>query len=200
LRVDDASGLKPCDVVLATDCVGAAIFQMTALGGQGSCQTAANGQQRLQAGQISHEAGVGRPGNASINLGRSYVGGELLPLATRTYYVRVNTAGRPGLWQRVADQNAQELVEGVEELQVVYGMDRDGDGQADEYRRADAVAATGAWGLVVSVRLGLLLVGDAPVLSPDARIYEVNGESVTTSDRRLRQVFTTTVALRNRLP
>ena len=47
-----------------------------------------------------------------------------------------------------------ELVEGVENMDIVYGIDNDGDTQVDQYSDASAVAN---WDDVVSVKVSLTI-------------------------------------------
>lgn len=90
---------------------------------------------------------------------------------------------------------AEELIEGVENMQIQYGEDLDGNRSADVYRSADQVVD---WGAVVSVRISLLLqsVEDGIVSHPQT--YRFNGMTTTATDRRLRRTFSTVIALRNR--
>jgi len=103
-------------------------------------------------------------------------------------------------------QTAQELVEGVEYLQVLYG-ERIGT-QNMRYRTAPNVAN---WGSVVSVKLALLTASRDPVLeAADATAGYVlldqtvaktgtTGATITyPTDRRLRRVFAAAVNVRNR--
>jgi type IV pilus assembly protein PilW len=120
-------------------------------------------------------------------------------------------ACQPTLYRNVLDpsNNAplppQALVEGVENLQVLYGVDDlNPDGIADHYVTANQVTN---WSLVTSVRIGLLVhgtnatgsVNDATTL--DKNTYNVAETIVdpNTADEKLRRrVFTTTIQLRNR--
>lgn len=103
-------------------------------------------------------------------------------------------------------QTAQELVEGVEYLQVLYG-ERIG-AQNIRYRTAPNVAD---WSRVVAVKLALLAGSRDPVLdAADATAGYVlldqtvaksgtSGATITyPDDRRLRRVFAATVNVRNR--
>lgn len=47
------------------------------------------------------------------------------------------------------------LVAGVTSMQVLYGLDSDGDGSVDRYAPADAIDAAGAWRNVLAVRVAL---------------------------------------------
>ena len=93
-----------------------------------------------------------------------------------------------------------ELVEGVEDMQVSYGEDTDGDRTADVYRDANAVFD---WSAVVSTRIHLLLRSNDNNLSVAPMDYIFNGATVAgaslpASDRFLRREFTATVTVRNR--
>jgi type IV pilus assembly protein PilW len=103
-------------------------------------------------------------------------------------------------------QTAQELVEGVEQLQVLYG-ERIGT-QNIRYRAAPNVAN---WGQVVAVKLALLVASRDPVLDvadatagyalldQTAAKTGTSGATITyANDRRLRRVFSATVNIRNR--
>ncbi|WP_052367742.1 PilW family protein [Algiphilus aromaticivorans] len=124
------------------------------------------------------------------------------------YFVRNNpaTPPEPALYRlrlddarRTGTPNPQELVSGIENMQILYGEDTDGDRTANTYRAADSVVS---WNRVVSVRMALLLRNDSFVQTEsDLRAFDVAYTNVTpVEDGRVRQVMTLTVALRNRLP
>lgn len=113
------------------------------------------------------------------------------------YYVGRSSTGEPGL-----RENAQELLKGVYDMQVLYGLDNDNDYYPDEYVTADSVEDT-EWPQVVAIRLDLLLGSseDNLVDTSMSLPYENNdGSFFTATDRRIYQNFSTTIALRNRLP
>jgi type IV pilus assembly protein PilW len=89
------------------------------------------------------------------------------------------------------------LVEGIEDLQVEFGIDTDADGVANRYRPA---GAGGDPGRAVSARIYLLVrsIEEVPgVLQRTQRSYHLGGKTLTRRDRYLRRVFTTTVQLHN---
>lgn len=97
--------------------------------------------------------------------------------------------------------SAYELVDGVENMQLTYGVDTAGNDQAaDAYKTADQIAASD-WTRVVSVRIDLLMQGtdDNAVGKSGAQVQTLsfNGASLP-NDGRLRQVFSSTIAIRNR--
>jgi type IV pilus assembly protein PilW len=132
----------------------------------------------------------------------------LLELNSAAYYVGMsNTAPNvPVLFRERLTLNttkhtlytvAEELVSGVEYLQLLYGVDSTGNtGRADRYLPPQEVAPN--WQRVVSVQISVRLRTIEPVY-PTARPYPAFAQQSGSagSDRYLHQVFTTTVALRN---
>ena len=122
---------------------------------------------------------------------------------------RTTAAGNPihSLWVQArslgsgAAPAATELVEGVENMQISYGEDTNDDRNIDVYRSAADVSN---WAAVLSIRIELLMhsLDDNIVGSSGEFVQnnlEFNGAAVA-SDQRLRQVYRTAVAIRNRLP
>lgn len=110
------------------------------------------------------------------------------------------TAGAP----TAADFNPIEIADGVDDLQILYGVDTGGvDEYADTYVTADQVAVVNladSWNAVRSIRISLLLSSVADNITTEARAFQFNGADVNTAnDRRLRAVYSTTVSIRNRL-
>lgn len=125
-------------------------------------------------------------------------------LDTATYYVGKATTGTaaknpPTLYRR-STAGVEPIAEGVENLQIIYGVDTlNGDGIPDRYVPASDVAN---WSDVVNVKLSVLMatLNKSGNHSADQTEYELNGFKVTPIvDGRLRRVFTTSVALRNRV-
>ena len=122
-----------------------------------------------------------------------------------SYFIGANPVGRPGLYRTSSNGGTEELVENVEDMDIYYGVDTSvpADGIADSYVRADAVAD---WSQVVSVRISLLVVGQDPSTTTGTQSYvlrDTNNDGTldrqNSTDSRLRQVFTSTIALRNRV-
>ncbi|HKJ52369.1 MAG TPA: PilW family protein, partial [Gammaproteobacteria bacterium] len=64
----------------------------------------------------------------------------VLELQTVNYFIAAGASGEPALYRREFDAAAQELVEGVENLQILYGVDTDSDDFPNQYLDADSVA------------------------------------------------------------
>jgi type IV pilus assembly protein PilW len=106
-------------------------------------------------------------------------------------------SGENSLYRRVGTANpSEEVAEGVEDFQITYGQDTDGDIFADIFTPADAVVD---WTQVVSVRASLLIRSKADSMAQTTQSYNFNGAtSVAPPDRRLRRPFNVTIQLRNR--
>ncbi|WP_293373922.1 PilW family protein [Nevskia sp.] len=188
------------DIAMVADCGGAAIFQVSA-SSIGAVALPAGGTGSI--GSIAHAAGSGAPGNWSADLDRAFgAGAQLYRMGAVSYFIADSALGSgPSLW-RAVDGDAREIAAGIENLQVLFGEDSDGDQVADVYRRADQFADTAAWRRVAAVRVALLFSGtrDRAGLA-DPRSFDLLGVTVGPfSDGRLRRVVTLTLALRNRLP
>lgn len=93
---------------------------------------------------------------------------------------------------------SEPVVSGIEDMQVLYGVDIDADGVPNRFVRGGQVPGS-AWTNVVAVRLGLLVRTDREVTdSSDAITYQVLDQTFgPAGDRRIRKLFTTTISLRN---
>lgn len=187
-----AHDIAPNALLVATDCDHVAVFQAS------SASTPT----------VGHAVNLGTAGNV-----KTYTpGSRIYRLSASTYYVANNPAGVPSLY-RAGPTGAEELVEGVQDLQVTFGLDTDADGQVNAtdpdapYLTSAQVATatvTGAttleerWAHVVSVRISLLMQTAENNVVPEAQTYTYNGSAVTATDRRLHKVFTHVVKMRNR--
>jgi type IV pilus assembly protein PilW len=189
LIIASATGFNAGDIAIAGNCARASIFQVTGF-------TAGSGT-----GTVAHATAGAAPGNATADLGTCYAGnGDLARMTTRSYYVR-NATGGPALYRQDGTAAPEELVEGVEDMQILYGVDTDinPDGAANQFVRANDLSVA-AWRNVASVRISLLLGSPEDNVTAARQTYSFNGTKVTADDHRLHRVFTTTIGLRNLLP
>jgi type IV pilus assembly protein PilW len=144
------------------------------------------------------------------------------------YYIANNAAGTPSLYRRLIGGNSEELLNGVQDMQIEVGIDTNNDGIVDVFSTPNAVTANqwNAWNdsngdgdiqelldgdgapvnpavraeqNVVAVRYSLLLRSDETNLVETPQPYTFNGVTTTPTDRRMRQVVTSTVGIRSRL-
>jgi len=197
LFVNTGSGLKTGDIIALTDCSSADIMQITNTNGSGG-----------PAGKdgMVHNAGTGDvPGNSTQKLSKSYgANSTILKFQSSSYYVAINGNGIGALYRQSPGGGVEELVEGVDSLQIVYGF-ANADRAPSLYKKASAITSANDWSKsVVSVRIALLLstVASTPDgqygRDVDTGTYDVNGTTVGPfNDRRQRRVFASTIALRN---
>lgn len=176
-------GLKNCDVVMVSNCESAEVLQIST----------------IDAGNVANQGGcVATTANGNAVPGeKTYTGGNLHKAITTSYFIKRNPSGQEALFRLVNTGEAEELVEGVEQMQVYYGLDNDNDSRANGYVTADQVTD---WSKVVSVRVSLLLKTIEDNIASRQLKYNYDGNEIQATDRRIRRVFTTTIAIRNKLP
>jgi type IV pilus assembly protein PilW len=154
--------------------------------------------------------------DGSYRLASSEIEGEVTKLKSSLYFIAKQADdpnNPPSLYRRVMARNGDadgtngqsyiapevELIRGVENMQILYGIDSNGDGDANNYVTADDPALS-SWNEVVSVKISLLMsTPDTVPTSGEGNIYNVNGTYFDPADDdRLRKVYSTTIQLRNR--
>jgi type IV pilus assembly protein PilW len=213
LQIVANNGLNQGEIVAVTDCSSTDVFQISGPANVGAV------------GTLNHNAGTAvSPGNVTGNLSKIYEGNAFIArLNAVRYYIGTNADGNRGLYQQTATlggggtptvgSQAREIVEGIENMQVLYGEDTNNDRMPDRYVPATVV---GDWRNVVSVRIGLLAytIADTEYTDSEGRLvktygaedsgpHEVNGLTLSVANNNLekkrvqRRVFQTTIALRN---
>ena len=194
LNISAVTGLADGDIVMLSDCSSADIMQVTEV------QTASLKIQHNPGGSLT-------PGNSTQVLSKQYAPpSKLLKFVTRTYFITVRADGVPVLMMQENNGTAQELIEGVEHMQVLYGKDTDAtaDGVPNVYLRAGQAGLTTAdhWTRVHSVRIALLMrtvTGKEEYTNSEP--YPVLDKTITApGDRHHRRVFTFTLQPRNLIP
>jgi type IV pilus assembly protein PilW len=173
------SRLQAGDVAIVSDCEGAAVFQVTGVSGT----------------TVTHNVDLGKqfPSAATV--------AEVQEVRNTTYYVAPsNVSAEPALWRWDGINAAQEMAEGVERMQLRYGVDINGDQAVDQYDTAAQVETGNNWDNVISVRVSVVVRSPDQNVTSGGQGYVLDGTnvSVASTDTRLRQVFTTTIAVRNR--
>ncbi|NOZ52568.1 MAG: prepilin-type N-terminal cleavage/methylation domain-containing protein [Gammaproteobacteria bacterium] len=176
------NSLQQWDIVAVSDCADTAVFMITNEPGVN--------------GIIEHTAFVNA--TTGVNEGQSNGTDDLQrifgsPSASAAKIYRVGTTSyqlRPSSSERNTTSlfitPGGELVEGVEDLQIQYGIGSTSTPViAEQYVNADDVTD---WNNVISVRITFVLNSVNMIINPD------NGDGL------LRKTFTTTIRLRNRAP
>ena len=187
------------EVLIVTDCSHTAVFQQSNVNNNGTVSVVVH---NTGAGTSNCTKGLGAPVQCTT-LGTPYQfnNGSVLRMNAYRYFIATNTLGEPALHREAivagtTGTSDSELVEGIEDMQVLYGEDTSGDGTANYYVPFDEVNDADD---IISMRVSLLVqsIEDNIVQGDQTLLY--NGSNVTFSDGRLRKVFTSTIALRNRL-
>lgn len=117
------------------------------------------------------------------DLGKRFTNAEVSKYTAHTYSIGTGASGVPSLFRSVDGGATAEFIEGIEDLQVLYGLDTNSDGLPNSY--VDATTVGALWPNVVSARVTLV--------ARSVRTFEEAG------GQPLRELFTATVALRNKL-
>lgn len=187
--------LQVGNIALVSDCAAAAVFNVTAVANPTACDDPA------KTGTITHGVDIGKQFPSAGQPA------EVQRIENVAYFVATSTNGRPALfrWNGI-DAAAEELVEGVERLRVLFGLDTSNppDGAVDLYRDPGKMA-TDDWARVLNVRVTLVTTSSEQGVTGGAQSYviDVKDSSVftltaDTTDTRLRQVYSATVTVRNR--
>jgi len=112
---------------------------------------------------------------------------------------RTNNSNAPifGLYRMDMNGNEIEIAEGVEDLQITYGIDTNGDNTADSYLNAATINTNNQWPNVIAVNATKLLntIND---VGPTSQNFRFNNTNFTATDRRLRREWPSFITLRNR--
>ena len=206
-------------VFAAADCEATNIFQLT----DNAAGVAGKGPFRLK-----HGTGTATPGNNVDTVSKIYTAGasascaaspvDIFVFRARRYFVASEADildGQPALYRQTFEVDAsniattspevfsERLIDGVENMQVLYGEDTDNDRVADSY---DIAANIVNWANVVSVKLAVLFATvEQDFAGPldtkdDYQLLDAPAFDPTTgdNDHRRRKIIEATVSLRNR--
>ena len=186
------------DILMITDCEGTDVFRATNVSHGSGKTTIAHSQAK----------------NSSNNLSKPYdKDAFLMAFRSNAYFIkdtgRTNRVGQPirALYWRDETRESwtsaddQELVDGIEDMQITYGVDGDGNGMVDKFVDADGIEPTHSWADVLAVKVSLLVssVENAAEAPASYRYVGVTTVPADANDMQLRQEMTSTVAIRNRV-
>jgi type IV pilus assembly protein PilW len=178
------------DVVMVSNCEAQAFLEVT------------NYSVARGIGTIAHvvsDATSSSPGNASANIEYAFpANAEVIPVTTSIYFLAPSTAGTStALWRKSGKSNAEELIEGVDGMRLLFGVNSNADQQVDQYVKASNVTN---WDRVVSVRVALLIRALEQYGNPvNKKTYSLLDTTTSSfDDHRQRQVFSSTISLRNK--
>ncbi len=245
LQIATPNDLKQGEIVGVTDCSSADIIQISGPAGN-TIQTTGNLVHQTGNNLTPGNANLlfpGCPGAAANCLSKIYdTNAQILRFVAYRYYIGndenidedgdgdptndgdADNTPDPVLVRAGINVNGTtaaifpvQLVDGVEQMQITYGIDTTGDRIPDTYISANGsnggtdLKTTNGWNNVVSVRVGLLMASSDEIATDfDNNTYVVNGLTVCETgntnagcnafhavDRKRRKVFTSTILLRN---
>lgn len=180
------------DVVLVSDCEQAALFKVTAVATVGDETTLTRAV--VGGGLFDNDANITTPSGdviaATLSIvGRSYGADAKISRVQSTFFfiadsAETNNRGEDvlALWQKSGSGAPVELVQGVEDMQVLYGVDTTDDNtlNVNQYQTIDDVVDVND---IVAVRV-TLTVSSVDVLTENA-------------NQRLQRTYTKTIHVRN---
>jgi type IV pilus assembly protein PilW len=186
--------LKEGDIALITDCSKARIFQITNLTAAGGKVNVVHSEDKNAIPGNAKGYASWEPNNKSDNFGTN---AELMGYQSSTYYLATNSAtGQPALYRKLNGGLATPLLDYVFDLQILYGVDTNGDRQTDSYQTANNVSN---WGNVLTLKLQLLLGSEETGIVTKKQTFTFNGATFSATDTRWYMPTTITAVLRNRL-
>ena len=220
-RVADASLVRAGGIYAITNCANARIFKATSIAPGTGLVTANAADNPLRLTSNVNSTWTGTYANMQFNQSGTQLNAEVHPADYLVLFVGMRE-GVPVLKALTGPPGAlvpQEIADGVEAMRVEFGVDTNADGNVDKYVPANNADADSnlvvtdktqrdiAWRKVLSVRIALL-VRSADRASESARTGDATEDNVfylfdtrvqRPKDSRFRDVYTTTISLRNRL-
>lgn len=146
------SPIKKGDIVLISDCQYTSVFQITNM--QDSARSVVHNE--------NQGGGNPDPANWTKDLGHKYAEGTFVYALKMKYYwispdnqLMMSQGGFPVGGNAYQQTNSsQPIAENIEDLQLEYGVDSDGNGTPDQWYNASAVPN---WNNVIAVRIFLLV-------------------------------------------
>lgn len=137
---------------------------------------------------------------------RQTTGAVVQRILRERFYINpsLSAANRKALW---VERNgvAQELIPGIEDMRITYGLDVNADGIVEQYVPASTVNAVcvtdgdaTCWSQVAAVRIALLASTVDDGVTTTRQTYQYNGTpNIQAQDRRLRREFVSVLSVRN---
>lgn len=187
---------QSCDVeegqtVLLANCQSGELMTITQVqGGNGG-----NSGKRTLVHNTGNTDGID---NLSKNLQREYgADARLLVPYQRIYFVADSAAGNSSLFVSENGGDAQELIPGIEDMQLLYGRDTDDDETVDTWTSAAGLTEADM-ALAQAIKVQLVAANEANVNADDMTVTDLDDDDTTYTDGRLRKVYLSTVKVRNR--
>ncbi|HAR58830.1 PilW family protein [Spongiibacter tropicus] len=188
IHLEQDHGLQKGDIAVVSDCSRATVVQITGEGGGGTSAA------------VTNNTGSTTPGNATSELGANYGDGAIIAkIQSTVFYVANNVNNEPALFRKnlTSDENAEELVAGIDQMSLRYGLDSNNNRELNSYVEAPTASQLAE---VMAVRVSMLLRGERQNIVDDGQSFVLDGDVISRDDGRLRYVVSSTATVRNRAP
>ena len=192
LTVETTAGLTNDGFAVISDCAQTHIFSITGLGGGGTTIT--------HSGTTALYTFEGGARVQEIQVIQYCIGQATAWTATNNL-MALKRLRNPGAAENCPDPGVgEELVEGIQNLQVSYGVDTNNDTFANRYINAPAALGDALWASVKTLRIELVARSLANGITRNLVPYTLGGVEVplAANDRYLYKVMTNTITLRNK--
>ncbi|SHG20279.1 type IV pilus assembly protein PilW [Microbulbifer donghaiensis] len=192
LHVSQNCQVEEGEIILLTNCQSGELMTVTNLQ-QGN---GGDSDKRTVVHNTGNNSTPGWVDNKTKDLQRQYgADARILKPYDRTYFIADGPAG-PALYVADTGGDAVELVPGVEDMQILYGRDTDGDDVVDGWTQASANAAD--MEEAIAIKIQLVVASDSGVSAQDLTVTDLDGVDTTYADGKLRKVYLSTAKVRNR--
>jgi len=186
------------DIVIVSDCIGNEAHQVALV--------------------TENRITLSSPLSRNFNNGQQSFGAQLHPFVTHRYFIEkamnpedgwslyrdtpISNNNLPDFTATPVTSLETELIQGVESMQLRFGLDSDGNGVPEQYVTANVINAmpVGTWQHVVSVQITLLMVSrERQDAEENVKVFQLDPEDAEYSpkDKRRRADFSATIWLRN---
>jgi len=206
INLNGASGIPAGQIIMVSDGIACDVFQK---------RNNANANS-LTRGASSGNPGPGNKNPSSSPFSKAYTVGMEINVVRSTIYYIANTNSGPMLRRMNYDQNSagvpEDLVDGIVDMQLCYGIDSDSDNNVDTFVAANTIAD---WNTVAAVRVSFVSLSQdgnfrqgSGTAAPSVQFSDCDGTLLTRTQAnypemgpdRVARVFSSTIAMRNRLP
>ncbi|WP_299584248.1 PilW family protein [uncultured Microbulbifer sp.] len=180
------------DIVLVSNCLSGSAFTVTGITVDG---TSKNKKLKYEKGKIAE--GWIENESDTFGLDKKYgADSKILTPYQRTFFISEGAPGSKSLFVQEHEGKPQELVPGVEDMQVSYGLDTTDSGIVDKWQIA---GADDVMAKVVAVKIELVISSDSDSGANSQTITRLDGTSYEPdADGKLRKLYVATIKVRNR--
>ncbi|WP_444945741.1 PilW family protein [Microbulbifer sp. VTAC004] len=174
--VSDSCPIKNNDIVIVSNCKSGSVFTVTS-----TTETAGHKKLNYPAGIVFKE--------------EYGVDSKILTPYEKVFFIASGAQDTNSLFMKDEAGNVQELVPGIDDMQVSYGVDTNGNGIVNQWQAANNVISMAE---VTAIKIELLVSSDSVAGVDKQTITRLDGSKKEYDDGLLRKLYVATVKVRNR--